>query len=100
MTDLTPDERAELERLRSDAARVRPAHSGWARGGRWLGAVVLLLIAALLGGLAVTAVYLRSQVLNTDTYVATVAPLAQDPAVREQIATRLTNEIMTRTNVQ
>jgi hypothetical protein len=100
MTDLTPDERAELERLRSEAAHVRPAHQGWARGGRWLGAVVLLLIAALLGGLAVTAVYLRSQVLNTDTYVATVAPLAQDPAVREQIATRLTDEIMTRTNVQ
>jgi hypothetical protein len=98
MTDehaLSPDERAELERLRTEMSR----QGRWGRRGRWLGAVVLLLIAALLGGFAVIATYLRSEVLDTETYVQTVAPLAQDPPVRQAVATRLSDEIITRTDV-
>lgn len=66
---------------------------------RWTGAVVALVLAALLGGLAVVAGYLRSEVLNTDNYVATVAPLASDPAVQAAVARRLTTEIITRTDL-
>jgi hypothetical protein len=94
--ELNADERAELERLRRAewASRRR-----WARAGRWVAATALLLVAALLGGLAVVAVYLRDQVLDTDTYVATVTPLAQDPAVRSAVAQRLTDEIITRSDL-
>jgi hypothetical protein len=93
---LTGDERAELERLRAQAA----ARGGKGRAGRWLGACALLIVAALLGGLAVVAVYLRGQLLDTSTYVSTVAPLVQDPPVRHAVADRLTDEIITRSDVQ
>ncbi|HEY6596291.1 MAG TPA: hypothetical protein VI011_19635 [Asanoa sp.] len=93
---LSAEERAELERLRAQAA----ARGGRSRGWRWLGACALLLVAALLGGLAVVAVYLRGQVLDTNTYVSTVAPLITDPPVRQAVADRLTDEIVTRTDVQ
>jgi hypothetical protein len=94
--ELSADERAELERLRAQASD----RGRWGRRGRWLGACALLLVAALLGGLAVVAVYLRDQVLDTTTYVQTVAPLVQDPPVREAVATRLADEIITRSDVQ
>lgn len=95
--ELSADERAELERLR--ALSAAPAGGGWGRAGRWTGALALLLVAAVLGVFAVAAVYLKSEVLDTDTYVQTVAPLAENPAVREAVANRLTDEIVTRTDV-
>jgi hypothetical protein len=95
--DLSGDERAELERLRAQAAASGGARV--ARAGRWVVAGVLLVVAAMLSVLAVTAVYLRSEVLDTDTYVQTVAPLARNAAVREAVANRLTDEIVTRTDV-
>ena len=70
-------------------------HSGW----RWTGAVVLLLLAALLLGTAVVVRFARSELLDTDRYVATVAPLASDPAVQSAVANRVTNEIMSRVDV-
>jgi hypothetical protein len=94
--ELNADERAELERLRRAEWAWRRR---WARAGRWVAATALLLVAALLGGLAVVSVYLRDQVLDTDTYVATVTPLAQDPAVRSAVAQRLTDEIITRSDL-
>jgi hypothetical protein len=94
---MSADERAELERLRAEAA-ASPG-SRWARAGRWTAACALLLVAALLGVLAVTAVYLKSEVLDTETYVQTVTPLAENTAVREALANRLTEEIVTRTDV-
>jgi hypothetical protein len=39
MTELTPDERAELERLRREEAGRRGR--AWARASRWVGAVVV-----------------------------------------------------------
>ncbi len=69
------------------------------RVARWSGAVVILLIAALLGGMSVVAGYLKTQVLNTDAYVETVAPLAADPVVQDALAQRLTTEIITRSDI-
>ena len=42
---------------------------------------------------SVPAVWSARTVLNTDRYVATVEPLADDPAVQQAIATRLTDEV-------
>jgi hypothetical protein len=36
---------------------------------------------------------LRSEVLDTDHYVATVAPLASDPAIQAEIADKVTQQI-------
>jgi hypothetical protein len=95
MAELSPDERVELERLR---LQTRGTRTG--RGLRWTGATVLLVIAALLGGFAVVAVYLRAQVLDTTTFVETVAPLGNDPVVRNAIAHRVTDEIIVRSDIQ
>lgn len=71
-----------------------------ARTARWITASVVLLVAALLATVAVIGTYVRNQVLDTDTYVQTVTPLVQDPAVRDAIAHRLSQEIVTSTNLQ
>jgi hypothetical protein len=110
MADLDPDERAELERLRREVDRLREGpsppeptvksgHGGASRSLRWVGAAALLVVAALLGGLAVVAVYLRSQVLDTSTFVQTVAPLDNDPVVRNAVAHRMTDEIIKRSDL-
>jgi len=103
---LGESERAELERLRQQVAAAPPVPTaagpgphGAARGGRWFAAIGLLIVAALLSGFAVVAVYLRAEVLNTDAYVETIAPLGQDPTVRTAVAQRLTNELITRSDL-
>jgi hypothetical protein len=95
---LSRRERAELERLRASAS-ASPGHKVAATA-RWFAACVVLLVAALLAGVAVIATYVRNQVLDTNTYVQTVTPLVQDPVVRDAVAHRLSQEIVTATNLQ
>jgi hypothetical protein len=95
---LSADERAELERLRAQVASYQRGR--WARGGRWLATCALLLVSAGLSGLAVVAVYLRAEVLDTESYVETVAPLAEDTAVRQAVADRLADEIIIRADIE
>ncbi|NUR52271.1 MAG: hypothetical protein HOV71_29455 [Hamadaea sp.] len=61
---------------------------------RWTGAVVLLVISSLLVVASVTARFARAELLNTDRYVETVAPLASDPDVQEAITRRVTDAVM------
>ncbi|HZM75709.1 MAG TPA: hypothetical protein VFC19_08270 [Candidatus Limnocylindrales bacterium] len=104
MTDVSPPdqplsgaERAELERLRAQAsARSHRGAHAW----RWVGSLVLMVLAALIGLAAVTAVWLRAEILNTGRYVETVAPLASDPAIQQAVSARLSDEIVTRLDVQ
>ena len=69
------------------------------KGLRWTGAVVLLVIAAVLIGASLTARFARAELLDTDTYVETVAPLASDPAVQTAITDRVTGEVMQRLDI-
>ncbi len=95
------DERAELDQLRQEVADLRRSRTGRGRrAGRWTLSVLLLVIALLLGVSAISAVFVRNQLLNTDRYVQTVAPLARDPVVQDAIADRLTNEIVTRVDLE
>jgi hypothetical protein len=107
---LSVDERAELERLRSENAALR-AQAG--RGGaadrdtvrlpsgrsaarqRWrtVVATLLIVVACVLAPLSVVAVWTRNQVTNTDRYVATVSPLASDPAIQNAIADQITAQV-------
>lgn len=47
-------------------------------------------LGCLLSVVSVVAVWARGQVLDTDRYVATVAPLASDPVVQDAVAARVT----------
>src|SRR5690349_3258582 len=57
-------------------------------------AIVLIVAGCLLAPVAVTAAWARTHVTNTDRYVATVAPLANDAGVRNAVADRVTEVIL------
>jgi len=69
------------------------------RTGRWIGAVALVTVAVLLAIVSVLAVFARNQLLDTDRYVATMSPLARDPAVQAAISRRLTAEVTRRVDL-
>jgi hypothetical protein len=113
--ELTGEERAELERLRAEVATLRsrlrqPAADRGDRVAavrrtgrqRWrtIVATLLIVLACLLAPLSVVAVWARNQVTNTDRYVATVAPLAEDPAIQNAIADQITAQVFTYIDVR
>jgi hypothetical protein len=109
--DPGPEAQAELERLREEVARLEaeraagaPAEAGTtrARGGWWRGVVmtVCLVLLAVVAPLAVVATWAHDQVGDTDRWVATVAPLADDPAVQSAVSARITEEIVSRIDVR
>ncbi|MGW4892627.1 hypothetical protein ACWEQL_10230 [Kitasatospora sp. NPDC004240] len=57
-------------------------------------AVLLVVLACLLTPLSLLAVWTNSEITDTDRYVATMAPLARDPAVRAAVTDRVTEEVM------
>ena len=56
---------------------------------RLLSRVILAVLASVLAMASVIAVWSRNQLLDTDSYVATVAPLAKDPVIQADVAERL-----------
>src|SRR4051794_30994323 len=52
--------------------------------------IVLLAVAMLAVPLCVVGVWTHSQITNTDRYLATVGPLADDPQVQQYVAEQLT----------
>ena len=61
--------------------------------GRWAGSIVLMLLAALIAPLSALATWSNATLLDTDEYVAMVAPLAQDPAIQDEISRRITDAV-------
>ncbi|MEV3874540.1 hypothetical protein [Streptomyces sp. NPDC049906] len=59
-------------------------------------AALLIALGCVLAPLSVLASWAFDEVGNTDRYVATVAPLADDPQVQEAVADRVTAALMTR----
>jgi hypothetical protein len=112
--DLTDEERAELERLRAEVASLRaqarragaappePVAAGRVGRQRWrtIVAVVLIVLGCVLAPLAGVAVWARNQVTNTDRYVATITPLAEDPAIQQAITDQITAQVFTYVDVQ
>jgi hypothetical protein len=111
---LGPDERAELERLRAEVAELRSqavaapplaeppvAAPPRPRRQRWRSVVatLLIVIGCILAPISVVAVWTKNLVTDTDRYVATVQPLASDPAIQSAIADRITAEIFTHLDV-
>ena len=62
-------------------------------------ATLLIVIGCILAPLSVVAVWTKNLVTDTDRYVATVAPLASDPAIQSAVADKITAEIFARLDV-
>ncbi|MEV5509093.1 hypothetical protein [Streptomyces orinoci] len=86
--------RNRLDRLEAGAARRGPG-----RPLRNAAAVVLIVIAAVLSMPAVLAVWAHDQVADTDRFVATMAPLAGDSAVRDAAAKRIATTVVDKADI-
>ncbi len=92
----TPSETTASDAVASDAAaavegKPEPRSKGpaWRRTLAW----VFLVIGLVLVPLAVTGGWVRGNIFSTDGFVSMVGPLASDPAIQDQVATSLTNQI-------
>jgi hypothetical protein len=101
------DLRAEVERLRAEvhgapATVALPVEPSGRRTGWWrpVVATVLIVLMAVLAPLSVVARWAHDTVSDTNRYVETVAPLAEDPAVQAAVIDRITQEIVTRLQVE
>jgi hypothetical protein len=83
---------ADEEPTKAKAKRV-------ARWRRIVGGLLVVLV-CILAPVSVLAIWLHNTVLDTDQYVSTVAPLARDSAVQDAIATRVTNSLVTSTDIE
>jgi hypothetical protein len=103
----SPEElEAEVERLKAEReqleARVETleAKPVKRRRVRRIATPILVALSIIVFTITVPAAWGARTVLNTDRYVATVAPLADDPAVQASIATKLTDQVFSALNVQ
>jgi hypothetical protein len=60
----------------------------------------VLVLACLLAVLSVVAVFARNELLNTDAYVKTVAPLASNPAIQTQVAKQVSTNLLARVDLE
>jgi hypothetical protein len=102
--EISPDERAELERLRAETAKLRSkqaADTPRRRRFSWrtLVSILLIVLGCVLAPVAVLASWAGNEVSNTDRWVATVEPLIHDPAIQNALTDKITTEITTRLNV-
>ncbi|MFC4628164.1 hypothetical protein ACFO6V_07960 [Promicromonospora alba] len=101
-------ENADLRR-RLDEAAISPGNLAGRSAGspdvpgrhrsRSAAAVVLIVVGALLAPVGVVAAWAERTLTDTDRYVATVGPLADDPTVQSALAGRMTQAVMTRIDV-
>ena len=102
-SELSQDERAELERLRAEKAQSSSAEAGAARKRRFSWrtpvSIVLIVLGCILGPVAVLGVWAGNEVSDTGRWVATVEPLIHDPAIQNVLTDRITTEITSRLNL-
>lgn len=99
----TPEEIARLEAERDELkARVEELDSQPGRPSRFrrVMAPILMVMTVLVFTVTVPAAWGNRTILNTDRYVATVAPLADDPAVQASIARKVTAQVFSALDVQ
>ncbi len=120
---LSPDERAELERLRAETAdlerlraeaaeveRLRAETAELRRQGagpvhrrriswRTPVAIVLIVVGCVLAPLSVLGVWSANQVSDTNRYIANIEPLIHNPTIQNALTDKITVEITSHLNV-
>lgn len=93
---------AELEAERASAGGGPAAGTGPTRHSRWRAPVsaVMIVLACLLAPLSVASVWASTVISDTDRYVETVAPLIDDPAVQDALATKVTATVVASLDVE
>lgn len=97
---------AELEKLKAERDELREevesleARPERRHRVRRILAPLLVALTVLVFTVTVPAAWGARTVLNTDRYVATVAPLANDPAVQRSLATRVTDQVFVALNLE
>ena len=97
--------RAEVKFLREQVAQqeVATAKASVKQPSTWWRtalSIVLIVMACALAPLSVFSVWAKSEVTDTERYVATVAPLASNPAVQAAVTDRITQEIFKKIDVK
>jgi hypothetical protein len=82
-------EQAERAEHAPPTAQPRGHRHAWA----WVSGV-LIVVACLLAPLSVVSVWASTQISNTDQYVRTIEPLADDPGVQSAIAAEVTTAVL------
>ena len=98
----------ELQRLRRENAELRAeaADSAAVATSRHIGrrrvvaSLVLLVLGTAMLPTAVVTVWTRNQVLDTDRYVQTITPLADDPIIEATVANRIAQAVSTQIDVK
>lgn len=93
--------RAQVSELRSQLVQAQEHAARPRRRAGWRGPVAALLIVfgCVLAPVSVVAVWSANQVSNTDRYVANVAPLISEPAVRGALTDKISAQINGKLNV-
>jgi hypothetical protein len=98
----------ELARLRAENERLRAEVEGQteqrqvvkSHRRRGVLSIALVLLGALLLPMAVLTVWTRNQMLNTERYLRTIAPLSDDPVLTSALSTRISNTIIEELDVK
>jgi len=100
--EVVPSLQERIEQLEAENSELRKqSEEPEARTrGRNAGAITLAIVAALVLALAVPAVWLNRMVTDTDVYVATVAPLAQNPDIQNAVALKASTAIIEKLDAQ
>jgi hypothetical protein len=102
-SELSQEERAELERLRAEKAKLSSQGAGTARKRRFSWrtpvSIVLIVLGCILGPVAVLGVWAGNEVSDTGRWVATVEPLIHDPAIQNVLTDKITAQITSRLNL-
>jgi len=91
--------RAERDQLQAEVEKIKNAPERRMRMRR-ITAGVLVALTLLFVALGVPGAWARRTLLDTDRYVATVGPLASDPAIQETLATEITNHVFAALDVE
>jgi hypothetical protein len=99
---LSKDERAELERLRTEVTELRDQPDQPRRhrfSWRTPVSALLIVIGCILAPVSVIGVWTANQVSDTNRYVANIEPLIHEPAIQNALTDKITTAITTRLNV-
>jgi hypothetical protein len=92
--------REQLDSLQHELDEIRGTEPTKKRRIRRTIVAILVVLSCLLVVLSTTVVWAHRTVLNTDTFVGTVAPVFQHPEVDAAVATRATDQLFTSLNLE